>query len=217
MPRQVILLAVELHPRCRCCQSHPKVRRRSPHPSLHQQSHIHRHIRSLLAHRNRLHRAPPRWQRPIRHAVLPPRPNQRLYTHRPCRIHPVTVESKHRPRDLSCRRPHRQRRKIELQQPRIPRTHIQVRNRPAIHLGTRAVHMGIGHQRRLHGRRWQRCGKPGRQPNTKQNTSPYKAHPTPYGSGPGRVCGQGSSTVQRFDLYCARCRWPCFDHAMIWL
>ena len=46
----------------------------------------------------------------------------------------------------ACNQQVRQRRKIELQQRRIPATHIQIRNRPAIHPRPGAVHMGIGDQ-----------------------------------------------------------------------
>ena len=178
MPRQIILLTVELHRRRPRRQSNPIIRPRSIHPSLHQRSHIHRHISPGPPHLHHLHRTPQHRQRLIRHAVLTPHPAHRQHAHRPSHIHPIAIQPQHRPRNLPRRRPHRQRRKIELQQSRITCTHIQIRDRPAIHPRPSAVHMGIRHQRRLHRNRWPSRSQPRPRAHPNHQHLPSQAHPT---------------------------------------
>jgi hypothetical protein len=217
MPRQVILFTIELHRRRPRRQRQPIIRSRSTNPPLHQSRHIHRYISSRLAHRSHLHRAPQRWQRSKRHAVLPPSPTHRLHAHQPRRIHPIAIKPQHCPRHLPPRRPHRQRRKVELQQRRIPRAHIQIRDRPAIHPWQRAVHMSVRHQRSLHRKRWQSRAPQHRGSRTKQKNLPYQAHQTPKEEMPFATQPRAPTSqpaIQRSNLYTARCRWPYTDQAI---
>src|SRR5438270_5967272 len=181
MTRQVILLAIKLHHRRPRRQRHPIVRRRRRNPPLHQRRHIHRHISPGLAHRNHLRRTSQRRQRRKRNAVLPPPPIHRLHAHQPARIRAIAIQPQRSPRHLRRRSPRRQCRKIKLQQRRIPATHIQIRNRPAIHRRPRAVHMSICHQRRLHRKRRQACSRHRRKPHPKQKSLSNQAHPVPQG------------------------------------
>ena len=110
--------------------------------------HIHRHVSPGLAHRKHLRRTPQRRKRRKSNAVLAPRPIHRLHTHQPARVRPIAIQPQRRPRHLRRRSSPRQRRKIKLQQRRIPATDIQIRNRSAVHRRPGAVHMSIRHQRR---------------------------------------------------------------------
>ncbi len=184
MPRKIILLAVKLHDRCPRRQSQSVIRRGSRHPSLHQRRHIHGNITPCLAHLHHLRRRTKRRHSSKRDAVLTPRPIHRLHADQPARIRPIAIQPQGRPRHLRRRRPRRQRRKIKLEQRRIPATHIQIRDRSAIRRRPRAVHMDIRHQRRLNPKRPQTRSPHSRKSCPKHPSPTNQLHPTPSRIGP---------------------------------